>query len=141
MGYIRSIKGTIQRQRGYGQNGFEIAVHVSFDAIEFNRIKKTSNPLQAGMAQIKNVVLDATGIRGIPSYSAPSMNQKFPRAKKGLVTLTIYFEVNEYALEHLKVDTKQYSVYHGVNLQQALDATRNDGHLFAKTAIASRLGH
>lgn len=139
--YIKSMRGLIQRARGYGSNGFELEVTVSFDAKEFNRIKKIESPLAAGMAQIKNVVLDACGVRGIPSYSRPSMYQAWPRASKGLVTLTVYFDVSEYTAKELGVDTSSNFLYAAIDLNVKLEATRNQGHLFAKSAIAQKLGN
>lgn len=141
MPLIRSMRGTIQRARGYGQDGFELVVSVSFDAKEFNRIKKTSDPLAVAMPQIKNVVLDATGIRGTPGYAAISMHQRFPRAKNGLVTLDLYFDVSAYNATELGADLKQYSVYHKVELNKTLEQTRDEGHLFAKSVLASQVGN
>lgn len=139
--YIKSMSGMIRRARGYGQDGFELAVKVSFDAKEFNRIKKTQDPLAAGMAQIKNVVLDAVSIRGNPSYASQSYIQRFPRAKNGLVTLTVFFEVNEYTIKTLGVNTSDFCLSHAVDLNTVLEATRSDGHLFAKTAIAAKFSN
>lgn len=138
---IKSMYGTIQKQRGYGQDGLELKVTVSFCSKEFNRIKKKQNPLECFMPQIKNVVFDATNVRGIPSYSPVSMNQRWPRASKGLITLDLYFSISEFKAIELGADVKQWSLYHAVDLNTTLEATRHDGHLFAKTAIASRLGH
>lgn len=141
--YIQSMHGSIQKQRGYGQNGLELVVTVSFDADQFRKIKNRKNqcPLQHGMAQIKNVVLDAVGVRGIPSYSAPSMNQRWPRASKGLVTLQVYFGVSEYVAKELGVDASEWNIHHSVDLNTTLEATRQDGHLFAKSVLASHFGH
>lgn len=144
--YVKTMRGIIQRARGYGQDGFELAVTVSFDAKEFNRIKKTQDPLAAGMSQIKNVVLDACGVRGMPSYAPQSYAVRYPRASKGLVTLTVYFDVSRYNAEQLGVsfsNTQIGTLYssHSIDLQTTLEATRNDGHLFAKTAIASHFGN
>ena len=143
MEYIKSMRGVLMRARGYGSNGYELAVEVCFDASQFNRIKKTQCPLGAGMAQIKNVVFDACGVRGIPGYSRPTMRQPFPRASKGLVKLTVYFDVSEYTARQLTgLDLKPWTaLHHAVELQSVLEATRADGHLFAKTAIASRMGN
>jgi hypothetical protein len=146
--YIKSMKGIIQRQRGYGSNGFELAVTIAFDAIQFNKIKKAKQcPLAAGMAQIKNVVLDACGARGMPSYASQSYTQRFPRAKNGLVTLTVYFDISAYQMETLGLGpskalgfTTQW-IYHAIDLNTTLEATRADGHLFAKTALASHFGN
>lgn len=142
------MRGMIQRARGYGSDGYELAVTVSFDAAEFNRIKKTKQcPLAHGMSQIKNVVLDAVSIRGTPSYAPLSYSQRFPRAKSGLVTLTVYFDVTPYQLEALGLGPSKalgYQTtwnYHSVDLNTTLEKTRNDGHLFAKTAISSHFGH
>lgn len=146
--YIKSMKGMIKRARGYGQDGFELAVTVSFDATLFNSFKKAKTcPLAQGMAQIKNVVLDACGVRGMPSYSPLTMTQKFPRAKNGLVTLTVYFDVSAYQMGTMGLGPSKalgFATswnYHAVDLNTTLEATRNNGHLFAKTAIASKLGH
>jgi len=135
------MKGVIQRQRGYGQDGYELAVVIQFDAKEFNRIKKKQNPLEAGMAQIKNVVLDAVSVRGVPSYARPSMRQEFPRASKGVIELTVCFEMSKYQVEAAGVDTKQYNLYHPVDLNETLERIRDDGHLFAKSVIASHFGN
>lgn len=139
--YIKSMSGSIQRARGYGQDGFELIVEVSFDAKMFNKIKKKQDPLAFGMAQIKNVVLDACGVRGVPSYQRASYSQAYPRASKGLLTLTLRFDVSEYTAKELGVNTREYSVYNKIELNKVLEATRNDGHLFAKTAIASLIGN
>lgn len=138
---IKSMSATIHKSRGLGIDGLEMSVSVSFDSKLFNQIKKNSDPLAAAMGQIKNVVLDATGVRGIPSYSAVSMNQRFPRASKGVVTLTVCFDVSEYTARELGVDTSKWTVHHSIDLNPTLEATRDDGHLFAKSAIASQLGH
>jgi len=136
------MQGVIRRARGYGQDGFELAVTIAFDAVQFNKIKKSQNdPLQDGMAQIKNVVLDAVSVRGTPSYSRFSMRQAYPRAKNGLVTLTVYFDVSRYTAESLGVNTSDFCLYHVVDLNTTLEATRQDGHLLAKTALAAALGH
>jgi hypothetical protein len=140
--YILSMRGLIQRARGYGQDGLELAVTVTFDAKQFNAIKKSKAcPLAAGMSQIKNVVLDAIGVRGVPSYASQSYTQRFPRAKGGQVTLTVYFDVSTFTANALGVDTKDYFLRHTVDLNTTLEATRNDGHLFAKSAIAQNFGH
>ncbi len=140
--YIIAMSGRVQKQRGYGQDGLELVVAITFDAKQFNKIKQKSCPLSAGMAQIKNVVFDATGIRGLPSYAAVSMGQRFPRASKGKISLLVYFDCSDFTAKLLKVDTtKTWGLYHPVNLQSALEQTQNDGHLFAKTAIASMMGH
>lgn len=139
--YIVKMSGSIQNARGLGQYGLELVVNVSFDAKEFSRIKKKDDPLAAGMAQIKNVVYDATGVRGFPHYAPISMNQRFPRASKGLVTITLYFDVSENTAKELGADTNSWRLYHDVELQYTLDKTREDGHLFAKTAIAEKMGH
>lgn len=138
---IKSMHGTIQKSRGYSNNGLELKVTVSFCSKEFNRIKKEQNPLECFMPQIKNVVFDATNVRGIPSYSRPSMHQQWPRASKGLITLDLYFSISDFNAKELGADTSQWCLYHSVDLNTTLEATRQDGHLFAKTAIASRLGH
>ncbi len=140
--YIVSMSGCIKRQSHYGSNGFELVVTVSFDSKEFSRIRKAKeNPLSTAMAQIKNVVFEATGIRGTPGYSRPSMNQEFPRASKGLVTLSLTFDVSESQAKELGADIKEWCLYHSIELNKTLEKTRNDGHLFAKTAIASAMGH
>lgn len=138
---IKSMTGSIQRSRGYANDGLELVVTVSFDSKEFNRIKKKQDPLAHYMAQIKNVVLDATNVRGIPSYAPISMNRRYPRASKGVITLQLYFTISEFNAKELGVDTSQWRPYHQVNLNDTLESTRDDGHLFAKSAIASRLGH
>ena len=139
--YIRSMKGSVQKARGYGDNGYELSVTVSFDAKQFNKIKKTSDPLAAGMAQIKNVVFDATGVRGYPGYQRASYSQQFPRASKGLVTLTVTFDISTYQAKELGVDLSDWNPYLKVDLQSHLEKTREDGHLFAKTALAAVMGH
>ena len=139
--YIKAMTGSIQRERHYGANGFELIVMVSFDAKEFNALKKRKqDPLAAGMAQIKNVVLDATGIRGVPSYAPQSYNQRFPRAKNGMVTLKLTFRnVSEFTLKKLGVNTKEWCLYHAVDLSTKLEETRDDGHLFAKSVVDETL--
>ena len=137
--YIRSMSGTICRARGYGQDGFEMLVRVSFDAKQFNKIKAKQCPLGYAMAQIKNVIVDATGVNSMPGYAPVSYGQRFPRASKGLVTLTLSLDVVEFTLRRLKVDTKQWSLYHPVELNATLGRTRGDGHMFAKTAITQAL--
>lgn len=139
--YIKSMRGSIQRARGYGQDGLELCVTVSFDAKEFNRIKKKQSPLAAGMAQIKNVVLDATGVRGIPGYARASYSSEFPRASKGLVTLTLYFEISAYNAMQLGANIKDFCLYHAVDLNTTLENTRDQGHLFAKSAISFHFGN
>ncbi len=140
--YIIKMSGSIQRARGYGQDGFELIVTVSFDAKQFNAIKKQKqDPLATAMAQIKNVVLDGAGVRGMPSYSRPSMNQAYPRAKQGLITLQLSFDISEFSAKELGADVKKnWCLYHKVELQKTLDATRDDGHLFAKSVLASMIG-
>lgn len=139
--YIQSMSGSIQRARGYGQDNFELVVSVSFDAKQFSQIKKKQDPLAYAMAQIKNVVLDATGVRGTPGYSPVAYKQRFPRASKGTVTLKLYFDVPDHVLKALHVDTKQWSLYHTVELNETLERTRDDGHLFAKSALAAVTGN
>jgi hypothetical protein len=140
--YIKSMHGRIQRARGYGQDGFELAVMVSFDAVQFNKIRKSKTcPLAAGMGQIKNVVLDACSVRGTPSYAPQSYNQRFPRAKNGSVTLTVYFDVSAYTAEQLGVNIKDWIVSRSVDLNTTLETTRQEGHLFAKSALASHFGN
>lgn len=143
--YIQKMSGYLSEARGYGCNGYELAVTIQFDAKEFNRIKKKQDPLDAAMPQIKNVVLDACGVRGIPSYAPLSMRQRYPRARHGLITLTVYFDVSEYTAKLLGIETKAilgwYTSSVSVDLQSTLEATRNDGHMFAKTALASHFGN
>ncbi len=139
--YIKSMRGCIMRARGYASNGYEMRVTVSFCAKEFARLKKTENPLEAGMPQIKNVVLDACGIRGIPSYARPSMSQAFPRASKGLVTLEVCFDVSEYNAIRLGVKADGHYISLSIDLQTTLDSTRFDGHLLAKSSLASHFGN
>lgn len=140
--YIKSMQGVLQRARGYGQDGFELAVTVVFDAVQFNKIKKSKTcPLAAGMSQIKNVVLDAVSVRGVPSYASQSYTQRFPRAKNGTVTLTVYFDVSAYQASQLGVNAKDYFARLQVDLNKTLEATRNDGHLFAKSVLASHFGN
>lgn len=135
---IKSMNGCIQRNRGIGCDGFELIVTVSFDSVEFKALqKKKISPLEHTMAQIKNVVFDSCGVRGIPGYSPAGYKQYYPRAKKGVVTLKLYFEVDIFVLNRLKVDTKEWCLYHEVELQKTLESTRGDGHLFAKTALDS----
>jgi hypothetical protein len=141
MDYIKFMRGHIHRARGYGQDGFELSVQVSFDAKAFNRFKKTTNPLAVAMPQIKNVVLDACGVRGMPSYARASYTQAYPRARHGMITLTVTFEVSKFNCNALGVNMSDFCVSHAVDLQSTLDATRTDGHLLAKTAIASAMGH
>ncbi len=133
---IKSMKGLIMRQRGYGQDGFELAVTIQFDATLLRK-----HGLSSYMPQIKNVVLDATGVRGMPSYARPTMNQEFPRASKGVITLVVYFEISAFNASQLGANVKEYSLYHPVSLNETLEATRNDGHLFAKSVLASRIGN
>ena len=139
--YIKSMRALVQHARGYGTNGFELAVMVSFDAKEFNRIKKTQDPLAHGMSQIKNVVLDATGARGIPSYARHSYNQAYPRASKGLVTLTVTFDISAFNAQNLGTDLSACFVHHAIDLNSTLEATRGDGHMFAKSVLASQFGN
>ncbi len=142
MEYIKSMTGIIQKARGYGQHGLELKVTVSFDSKEFNKIKRKKQcPLKAGMAQIKNVVLDSTGVRGLPSYSPVSYSQRFPRASKGLITLDLYFDISNYNASQLGADITDYFLNHKVDLNTTLKNTRNDGHLFAKSAIASTIAN
>lgn len=141
--YIQKMNGYLGEARGYGCNGYELAVTIQFDAKEFNRIKKTQDPLGTAMPQIKNVVLDACGVRGMPSYAHVSYGVKYPRASKGLVTLTVYFDVSEFTARELLKHGGQVG-FGGlaiVDLQKTLEAARNDGHIFAKTAIASHFGN
>lgn len=139
---IQSMSATIRQARGYGQDGLELVVTVSFDAKEFNCIKKTDDPLASAMAQIKNVVLDATGVRGIPGYAPAGYGQRFPRAKNGCVTLDVTFEISDYNAKELGADIKnKYAMYHAVDLKTKLEETRQDGHLFAKSALASHFGN
>lgn len=139
--YIKSMSGLIQRAQGYHQDGLELVVTVSFDAKQFNAIAKKSNPLESGMAQIKNVVLDATGVRGIPGYSAVSMRQRWPRAKNGLKTIELRFSISEYNANELGADVKSWSICHPVDLNTTLESTRDAGHLFAKSALVSNFGN
>ncbi len=142
---IKSMSANIQQVRGYGVDGFELNVTVSFDSKEFAKIRKSKqDPLSESMAQIKNVVFEACGVRGVPGYSAVSMNQRFPRASKGLVTLELHFDISFSDVERItgqKFKRAPYTFYHSIELQKTLDKTRNDGHLFAKTALASATGH
>lgn len=138
---IKKMSGTIQRARGYGERGFELVVSVSFDAKEFNRIKKKQSPLEHFMPQIKNIVLDACGVRGVPSYAPQSYNQYYPRASKGLVTIDLTFPMSDYNAQSLGVDTKAWSVYKSVDLNTTLESTRHEGHMFAKSVIASKIAN
>jgi len=138
--YIKTMRGLIKRQRGYGQDGFELAITIQFDAKEFNRIKKKQNPLEAAMAQIKNVVLDAVSVRGTPSYQRVSYSNAWPRASKGVVELTVYFEMSDYQANKF-IDPKEYNPVRSIDLQATLEATRNKSHLFAKSVIASHMGN
>lgn len=139
--YIKSMSGSIRRSRGFGRDSLELAVTISFDAKQFSKIAKKGCPLAAGMAQIKNVVLDATGVRGIPSYQPESYSQRWPRARKGLKTITVYFEISDFNARQLGVNTSEYSIYQSVDLNTTLEATRNDGHLFAKAMIVERISN
>jgi len=139
--FIKSMRGLVKRRRGYGQDGFELEVSISFDAAEFNRLKKTQDPLSVAMPQIKNIVLDACGVRGLPSYSPLSMHQRYPRAKGGLVTLVVYFDVSQHLVTHMGVNPMGYNVSQAIDLNSTLESTRTDGHLFAKSVLASRFGH
>jgi hypothetical protein len=136
---IKSMQGMVTRSRAYSNDGFELRVTISFDAKVFNSIKKKSCPLARFMPQIKNVVLDATGVRGTPSYSRPSYSQQYPRTSKGLVTLDVYFDVSEFNAQSLGVDLKAWSVYQQVDLNSTLESTRGDGHMFAKNVICEKL--
>jgi hypothetical protein len=128
------MTGYITSARGYVATGKELVVSVSFDAKEFNRIKKSGNcPLAHGMAQIKNVVLDAALVRGIPTYQRASYAKQFPRASKGVVTLELSFELSNFNAQSLKDKS--------IDFNSVLENTRDDGHLFAKSAIASVMGH
>lgn len=144
---ILSMQGMIQRARGYGQDGFELKVTVTFDAVQWNSLKKRQDPLAVAMPQIKNVVLDACGVRGLPSYSPLSMRSRYPRAKNGTVTLSVYFDVSPYQLESMGLGPSKALgfvtqwVSHAVDLNTTLEATRQNGHLLAKTALASHFGH
>ena len=115
---------------------------IQFDAAEFNRLKKTQDPLGAAMPQIKNVVLDACNVRTMPSYAPLSMRQRYPRARNGVVQLIVYFDVSEWNAKALFQRGGQVGTLGlAIELQSTLEATRNDGHLFAKTAIASHFGN
>lgn len=145
---IKSMQGRIQRARGYGQDGYELQVVIQFDAAQFNAIKKAKDcPLSVAMPQIKNVVLDACGVRGMPSYAAVSMRQKFPRAKNGTVTLSVYFDVSAYQMETMGLGPSKALgfqtsyVFHNVDLNTTLESTRNDGHLFAKSVLAAKIAN
>lgn len=147
--FIKSMQGVIQRARGYGRDlDFELKVTVCFDAAQFNAIKKAKQcPLASAMPQIKNVVLDAIGVRGMPSYAPLSMRQRFPRAKNGTVTLSVYFDVSPYVLQSLGLGPSKalgFStsyVFHNVDLNSTLEATRDAGHLFAKSVLASHIAN
>lgn len=130
---IKKMSYSVQRERGYGQNGYELAVHITYNSALFDKIKKSEDPLAASMSQIKNVVWGALGVRGLPSYSPVSYNQRFPRASRGEIRLTVYFDISKYTakeVESLKPD-----------LNAELERTRDQGHLFAVTAIASKLAN
>jgi hypothetical protein len=128
MNYIKLMSGSICEKQGYSiVNELELRVQVSFDSKEFNRIKKTQDPLAFGMVQIKNVVFEAVNIRSVPEYSPISYSQRYPRAKNGLVTVTLTFDVDPFTARRLGTKT--------VDLQSQLDETRNDGHLLTKTFI------
>lgn len=132
--------GYIKQKRGYGVGReLELQVNVSFDAKEFNRIKKTQDPLSVGMSQIKNVVFDAINIRSMPSYAPVAYKQRYPRAKNGLITLSIYFDVDEFTARRVGINLDRFMLNHRVDLQSTLELTRQDGHLFAKTAIETIL--
>jgi len=135
--YIRSMSAHVTKTNYIGmENGCVLKVTVSFDAKQFSALrKKKINPLAQGMPQIKNVVFDATGIQGHPSYARASYSQEFPRAKCGTVTLTLAFPCDIFNLKRLGVDGSQWSVYKAVELQKTLEATRDDGHLFSKAAM------
>lgn len=140
MDYIKSMLGYVSRASGYGVgNELVLKVQISLDAKEFNKIKKTQDPLAYCMAQIKNVVFDATNIRSIPSYAPMSYGQRYPRAKNGLVTLTVVFDLDQFTAKRLNIDSKDYFLSHKIDLQSYLEASRNEGHLFAKTAIETVL--
>lgn len=87
------------------------------------------------------------GWNAMPSYAPPSMRQRFPRAKNGTVTLSVYFDVSPYVLQSLGLGPSKalgFStsyVFHNVDLNSTLEATRDDGHLFAKSVLASHIGN
>ena len=145
---IKSMHGLIQSARGYGSNGAELVVTIDFDSKLFNKLRTKECPLAIAMPQIKNVVLDATGIRSMPSYAAVSMRQRFPRARNGIIRLQVYFDVNRHDLIRMGIQPTK-SLYdlissfemHKVELNSVLERTRQDGHLLAKTAIVAHLGH
>jgi hypothetical protein len=141
--YILKMRGIIEQARGYG-GGYQLTVHVQLDAAQFRSlVKRKQNPLHACMAQIKNVVLDATRgeVRGMPSYAPQSMYQHWPRAKNGVVTIELSFGCSAAQVIALGAPIKEYYFRHAVDLQTVLESTRNDGHLFAKSAIAAAMGH
>jgi hypothetical protein len=132
---IKSMRGFLQQARGYGSNGYELVVSVSFDAAEFNRIKKKQDPLGHYMSQIKNVVLDCCEVRGVPSYQPLTMRQRFPRAQNGTITVKLYFELTDTQAKNVSIGNKYQF------LNDTLEATRNESHLFAKSVIASHFGN
>jgi hypothetical protein len=134
---IHSMRGSIGEARGYGSNGLELTVYVVFDAKEFNKTKKKTDPLSQVMGQIKNVVYDSTGIRSIPGYSPVSYNQRYPRSSKGFITLKLSFVVSEFNYKRLGIESQRsfYGFHKSIDLQSVFESTRNDGHLFAKTAL------
>jgi hypothetical protein len=131
------MRGSIKRSSSYAGPSLTLAVEVNFDAVQFNKAKKFSDPLAFAMPQIKNVVLDAVGVRGMPSYARQSYSQAYPRAKKGIITLTLNFDISDYAAQALGANPKSFFLHHFVDLNTTLEATRDQGHLFAKSVIAS----
>jgi len=108
-------------------------VIVSFDSVEFSKLKKKGDPLAHYIPQIKNVITDAFGVNSMPSYSPVSYGQRYPRAKGGLITLRLMFDISDFKFKELRdkdLNTK---------VSAALYDTRDHGHLFAKSAINSRL--
>lgn len=128
--YITRMSGFLDTIGYSSQRVLKVVVYI--DAKQFNAIKKKSDPLAIAMPQIKNVVWDSCGVDGLPSYTPQSYSQRYPRASKGMVKVTLIFDLTEYKYQALK-DLR------GLSIQEVFEQTKHDGHLFAKPQLRHAL--
>lgn len=138
--YIQKVQGYFQKERGYSSTGIELVVIVSFEAKQFNQFKKSQNPIAHVIPQIKNVVYEATGVLGVPLVARHSYKYQWPRASQGIIKIQMTFTVsNQFVLNRFKLDPLTFWGTQPVDLNSVFESTKNEGHLFARTALLNNI--
>lgn len=119
---------------GY-ENDSVLDLKVFVDAKKFRALDKKDNALAAIVPQIKNNVFDAFGVVGHPIFQIHSYKSRYGRARDNTLTLHMWFNISEYK----RVELTELEL--NVLLNKVLNETRQVGHLFAKTAIASKIAN